>query len=413
MNTTQVLFDVPIAAGHAATARRLGVFDDNRHRPIHRWYSFVEGYSADLVASALSEFPDAQVILDPFGGSGTTALAAAEHGHDCFFSEVNPYLAWVADVKINKARAAANSDAVADLASLAAALTHGPVPLVDSEHPLIEADRRRCFFPDGVAADALGALQLCEGCRPEIRDLAKLAVATSLIPASNMIRRTDLRKRRSGDPDPAPLLPLISDQLRVFAHDIETAGHTIAGQAVQVGSDARSLPELDPSADLIITSPPYLNGTNYCRNTKLELLALGFIPDESDLADLRLATIAAGINNISKKREDPTTMPEVEEIACRLDEVAYDQRIPAMVRMYFSDMRRVAAAVRRSSRPGATWLLDIGDSRFCGVNVPTHELLAATAALEGWLVESIEPLRTRRSYDGTELTQVLIRMKAV
>lgn len=413
MNTTQVLLDVPVATGHKVMARRLGVFDDNRRKPIHRWYPFVEGYSADLVASALGEFPEAQVILDPFGGSGTTALAAAEHGHDCYFSEVNPYLAWVADVKINKARAAAGSDALADLETLAAAFDRGSVPIVDSEHPLIEADRRRYFFPDGVAADVLGALQLCEDCRPEVRDLARLAVATSLIPASNMIRRTDLRKRRSGDPDPAPLLPLIANQLREIAHDIVTAGHTIMGQAVHVGSDARSLPELDPVADLVITSPPYLNGTNYCRNTKLELLALGFIPDERDLVDLRLATIAAGINNISKKREDPTIMPAVEEIACRLDRVAYDPRIPAMVRMYFSDMRQVATAVRRSSRPAATWLLDIGDSRFCGVHVPTHELLAATAALEGWSIEGIEPLRSRRSYDGSELTQVLIRMRAM
>ena len=209
------------------------------------------------------------------------------------------------------------------------------------------------------------------------------------------------------------MLPLIAKQLRDFAYDIETAGHTIDGQAVRVGSDARVLPELNPLVDLIITSPPYLNGTNYCRNTKLELLALGFIPDERNLMDLRLATIAAGINNISKKREDPTVMPAVEEIACRLDEVAYDPRIPAMVRMYFSDMRQVAAAVRRSSRLGATWLLDIGDSRFCGVHVPTHELLAAASALEGWFVEGIEPLRSRRSYDGSELAQVLIRMRAV
>jgi hypothetical protein len=413
MSATQVLFDMPISDGPAAIGRRLGVFDDNRRKPIHRWYPFVEGYSADLVVSALDEFPEARVILDPFGGSGTTALAAAERGHDCYFSEVNPYLAWVADVKINKARAAVDSDALADLVALATALTSRRLPLADSDHPLIAADRRRGFFPDGVAAVVLGVLQLCEGCRPEVRDLARLAVATSLIPASNMIRRTDLRKRRSGDPDPAPLLPLIADQLREIVSDVESAGHAIDGRAVHVASDARLLPQLDPLADLIVTSPPYLNGTNYCRNTKLELLSLGFIPDERDLVDLRLAAIAAGINNISKKREAPVVMPMVEEIACRLDEVAYDARIPAMVRMYFSDMRQVAAAVRRSSRLGASWLLDIGDSRFCGVHVPTHELLATTAALEGWHVEGIDPLRSRRSYDGSELTQVLIRMKAV
>src|SRR5687767_13169521 len=35
------------------SAVRLGVFSDNRMRPVHRWYPFIEGYSAELVTRAL------------------------------------------------------------------------------------------------------------------------------------------------------------------------------------------------------------------------------------------------------------------------------------------------------------------------------------------------------------------------
>src|SRR5690625_4675691 len=91
-------------AQNGRPGRGLGVFGDNRTRPFHRWYPFVEGYSADLVERALTEQATPGTVLDPFGGSGTTALAAAMLGRDSVFAEVNPYLAWVADVKINQSR---------------------------------------------------------------------------------------------------------------------------------------------------------------------------------------------------------------------------------------------------------------------------------------------------------------------
>jgi hypothetical protein len=37
--------------------------------------------------------------MDPFAGSGTTLLAAAEAGHSAFYAEANPFMAWVTTVK--------------------------------------------------------------------------------------------------------------------------------------------------------------------------------------------------------------------------------------------------------------------------------------------------------------------------
>lgn len=392
---------------------RLGVFDDNRRKPIHRWYPFVEGFSADLVRIALDHRRLDGALLDPFGGSGTTALAAAQAGHDSYFCEVNPYLAWVTDVKVNQARVAWKVGAADDIFALADELEQHRVLSTSSQHPLLVADRRRGFFPRGVAAKIITALQMIdERCRPEAAGLARLAVATSLIPASRMIRRTDLRRRQSGDPGPQPFKPLVIQRLREIASDVEVAGSEIRGKATHAAEDARSLCPLPARIDLIVTSPPYLNGTNYCRNTKLELLALGLVEDEEDLAELRLGSIAAGINTISRRRGAAEVIESVERVACALDKVAYDSRVPAMVRMYFSDMGRVFAKIRQNSKHGACFLLDIGDSRFCGIHIATHELLCDVASLHGWEKVDIETIRPRRSYDGTQLTQVLIEFRA-
>jgi hypothetical protein len=133
---------------------------------------------------------------------------------------------------------------------------------------------------------------------------------------------------------------------------------------------------------------------------------------ESGLKDLRTDSISAGINNVSKRRGVAHEIDCVEPVAKQLDEVAYDVRIPVLVRSYFADMRQVFAQVRRHSLLGARMYFDIGDSRYCGIHVPTHSLLRQIAETRGWRCLGEEVIRTRRSYDGTVLTQVLLHFEA-
>jgi DNA modification methylase len=390
----------------------LGVFGANKNRPFHRWYPFVEGYSSELVERALNEPAPEGVVMDPFGGSGTTALAAATLGRDSVFAEVNPYLAWIADVKVNQSRQLASDGTAGELRAVAVEV-FGTLPPVDENHALMVADRRRAFFPEDVAEQVVGILHLFDKALVgPAREIARLALATSLIPASNMVRRTDLRKRIPSDPVPVDLRSAVASRLTDFADDVDDHGGSIQGAARHIAGDVRDGWIEEPEVAVVVTSPPYLNGTNYCRNTKLELLALGFIATEHELKNLRLSMISAGINNVSKGRLVADRIDCVEPIAQQLDEVAYDVRIPTLVRTYFSDMRVALSKVREHAVTGARMYFDIGDSRYSGVHVPTHTLLRQIAEHEGWRFLNEEILRTRRSYDGSELTQVLMHFEA-
>jgi hypothetical protein len=393
----------------------LGVFRENRVRPIHRWYPFVEGYSAELVRVALKEgrsLPNT-VIFDPFGGSGTTALEASLLGHSSYYAEVNPYLAWVADVKVNQARVALDHPLFEQLVELQVMLSqHAPFES-NSDHALLHVDDKRQFFPSGVAKDVVGVLEwISRELHGPPAELARLACATALIPSSNMIRRTDLRRRHGGDPPPLDFKATAADRLSMLIEDVTSTGWMIGGNANQVAADIRQLTSFGQPIDVIVTSPPYLNGTNYFRNTKLELLALGFVESEQGLAPHRARAITAGINNVSARRATPSIIPQVEDVAGELDKVAYDRRIPALIRGYFSDMKDAFYKMRLQASDSAKFFLDIGDSRFAGVHIPTHDLLAGVAKDVGWLLEDVTQLRKRISYDGTDLTQVLMRFRA-
>ena len=76
-------------------------FGPNGTLPRHRWYRFKEGFSAGLVSTFTDEhLPDnGGRLLDPFLGSGTTAVEGARLGHFVDGIETNPIMAFLAKVK--------------------------------------------------------------------------------------------------------------------------------------------------------------------------------------------------------------------------------------------------------------------------------------------------------------------------
>lgn len=93
---------------NALTKEKGGTFSLNKNEPIHRWYSYVEGYSSCLITEELKNLvvlnPNIETIYDPFCGTGTTTLVAATHGMKSFYSESNPFMQTVIEAKINCVR---------------------------------------------------------------------------------------------------------------------------------------------------------------------------------------------------------------------------------------------------------------------------------------------------------------------
>ena len=80
-----------------------GTFVLNKDVAIHRWYSYIEGYSSYLIDSLFEEVGKNKIksVYDPFGGTGTTALVAAQNGIKSYYSETNPFMRSVIEAKVN------------------------------------------------------------------------------------------------------------------------------------------------------------------------------------------------------------------------------------------------------------------------------------------------------------------------
>ena len=77
-------------------------FADNMRLPVHRWFRFSAGFSADWAEHVIRSctLGSPLRVLDPFAGSGTTLLAAENAGTESLGMEAHPFLYRIAHAKL-------------------------------------------------------------------------------------------------------------------------------------------------------------------------------------------------------------------------------------------------------------------------------------------------------------------------
>lgn len=388
---------------------KAGTFSLNRGEPIHRWYSYVEGYSSCLVeneiSALISKGINIESIYDPFGGTGTTNLVAAEHGIESFYSESNPFMQTVIDAKINVAREYISKYSVETLRHY-----------IDLVRKLTTKEYKEWggfekYFDSKQLNQLLSIKALISEENEQIvKKILMLALSSITVKISKMIRRGDLRYATEKEYVELDVVEMFIEKLLDIIEDLEIYGNKISTSSTKVSEDARDNDYID-RFDCVFTSPPYLNGTNYIRNTKLELKLNDFVASEKDLPKFHSKGIIAGINNVSKRSGERPIIPEIEHLVVKLIETAYDDRIPKMVAGYFYDMNQVIEKLKISMKNDGIFIMDIGDSQFGGVHIKTHEILSKLAFKHGFVLYGEEILRERKSKNGMMLSQRLLKFK--
>src|SRR3954468_12604957 len=75
-------------------------FRANAEATRYGWLRLTPAYSVHLVSALLDRHAAAgTLVLDPYCGTGTTALVCAERGVECVTTDINPFLVWLARAK--------------------------------------------------------------------------------------------------------------------------------------------------------------------------------------------------------------------------------------------------------------------------------------------------------------------------
>jgi DNA modification methylase len=381
-------------------------FTVNSIYPVHRWYRFKEGYSKDLVHLILGSLGiKVDRCLDPFGGSGTTALACQEVGISCHSIEVNPFLHHVAKVKLNTRYTVKGFDA----ALLRVKDRVEQILREDYEVPIMSTLTQgpkvdKWLFSRPVL-QAILALQYCFTELHHIYGDLFLVILASILPeVGNTTKDGKCVRYKKGWKDPKFTRKQVCRQFferaAVFREDIEHIRHRnigVSNAALCVNGNV--LDEISnvrtSSIDAIITSPPYLNSFDYTDVYMPELWALGFVQDYAAVRRLRSKTLCSHVQ-VKWNRDENGFAAEMKSIVASItthERELWNRLIPKMIGGYFQDMQRLLIGLKRVLKRRGRLCIVVGTSSYNKVTIPTDWLIAGLAEDVGFRLEEIRIVR--------------------
>ena len=386
-------------------------FADNMRLPVHRWFRFSAGFSAEWVREVITQrkLPRSATVLDPFAGSGTTLLACQNCGVNSVGLEAHPFLVRIAAAKL---KCTASTDSFRDHARRILRQAEGYDRHLQHEYgKLIHA-----CFPEPILADLDAVRTAWERLADDSSAtyLSWLALTAALRISSPVgtaqMELIQPKKRKTSN-----LPPFVAFWMQVenMCDDMRAFQRADLGEAVLYRDDARvcaSVP--DESIELVITSPPYANNYDYADATRLEMSFWGEVNGWADLqSTIRKYLIRSCSQHASAERLDLGVLladPDLSCIRTGLAPVCRDldrerlshggnKKYHLMVAAYFADMAKVWHALRRVCRAGVSACFVVGDSAPYGVYVPVHEWLGELALSAGFSRYTFERTRDRNT----------------
>jgi len=371
------------------------------------WHRFKEAFSPELVKRVIcGNDHEVNSCLDPFGGSGTTALSAQLLGVSSTTVEINPFLADVIRAKT----ATYDADRLAyELGEVTRAAVSSSVDAVSAFAKLpptfIEPGVSDRWIFDRDVADRLAALLgAIEGLKePRHRLFFRAILGGILVDVSNVVvwgkGRRYRRDWQSQRKTPRQVQRLFEERASSAIVDVHLFGEKPKPPARVIQGDARRVNSRRVH-DVAVFSPPYPNSFDYTDVYNLELWMLGYLTDSQDNRELRQATLSSHVQLQRDFARPPQGSSTLKATLKRLSAVQgelWSSWIPAMVGGYFADMVRVLARVQRQLGDGSRCWVVIGDSKYADVLVPSGRILAQLATESGWQVMSARPFRAMQS----------------
>jgi hypothetical protein len=381
-------------------------FLDNLRLPVHRWFRYSAGFSAEWVKWLLAERKGRELrVLDPFVGSGTTCIACDEMGVESYGLEAHPFVHRVARAKLaytaNPERFLAKAENAFRFARRAQTKNGYPDLIV------------KCFGPE--ALDYLDRFRQAVEREQDGTDEAELlwaALVSSLRVASEAgtapWQYVLPGRRKTAPPSPEAAL---HKTVQMIAADIRFMARRARPLAKLRADDARKCATVPPAwATLVITSPPYANNYDYADATRLEMAFMGEIRGWGDLQEAVRKHLVRACSqhvppnavNLDEVLGSPELAPIRNEIVpvCReLSEVRLERggkkTYNNMVACYFVDMAQAWQALRRVCTSPCEVCFVIGDSAPYGVYVPVIEWFNKLAVAAGFDSCTFEKLRDR------------------
>lgn len=371
----------------------------------HGWLRLTPAYSLRVVEELLEGCGPHLRVLDPFCGAGTTALAAANRGHEAGTVDINPFLVWFTRAKTATygSREIVEAEAAGEAAvQKAYRRTIDPVdepPMHRIERWWPSSDRLYLRYLKAAIEDVSQSDQVLD-----LLNVAFCRLVIRLSAAAFNHQSMSFKEAAQSE------LELPIDEKELFRQELrfvtEGASYNPTGRASVVLGDSRAVQQcFDEPFDLVVTSPPYANRMSYIRELRPYMYWLGHLQNGREAGELDWQAIG-GTWGVATSRlgkwERATDLSLPDRLLDAVGQIADSGRsnasvLAAYVEKYGEDVAQHLASVGGVLRRGARAHYIVGNSVFYGVLVPIEEVYAALMRWSGFGKVEVRPIRKRNS----------------
>lgn len=375
------------------------------------WLRLTPAYSVKLVRNAVATLPEGSIVTDPFSGTGTTPLAAAEHGIVGQSQDVNPFLVWLGNTKIRNY----SNDELIVAREARGRIVKQALNVMQSEELWQPGlfNIQRWWSHSNL--EALKALRYGLDQVPDepFRDLLLVGFCRTLIKTSNAaFNHQSMSFKEAETPHVRQLFEshIAHKAIDLFTQEtdaiLKAAEINLPGRAKIIQADSRHMGAdyLQP-CDLLYTSPPYVNRMSYIRELRPYMYWLRFLDSSSDAGELDWKTIG-GTWGIASSRLNTWASNEPMPIESEIDPIceliAKDggkngPLLAIYVRKYFVDVWEHFQSAYKHVKSGGQATYIVGNSSFYSHLVPAERWYALLLEHAGFEDVRITVIRKRNS----------------
>lgn len=364
--------------------------------PVDSWYRYYAGYSASFVEQALGGLPTApEIVLDPWNGTGTTTVVAANKNLGAVGFDVNPALVVVARARL------LGAGVWASIGPLGEDVINHAVPVEVNDDPL------QFWFTPAAAAVIRGLQQSVHRLLVDPGSASKpvyeQASAMSTLAAFfyTVLFRTvrvliaptagtnPTWWKRVSDDDLLSLDPeIVMAQFKASAKELADGLHRdnyVGGVDVRaLLGDSRAIQLPDSFVDVVVSSPPYCTRIDYGVATRPELAVLAAgDPEMKTLRSRMVGTPTMTGDHGDLERWGPTAAAFLSGVAGHTSK-ASSTYYTNYFRQYYAGMWDSISELRRVLKPGAPAVLVVQDNYYKDLHNDTAKILGEMALTHGF-----------------------------
>lgn len=357
----------------------------------HGYHRYPAKFIPNIVQKLIQDYTlPGDVVVDPFGGCGTTLVEAMTHGRESYGFDINPVAKLITQTKITpispKSLERAHQKFLLKFGSTVSTL------------PDIHYERLEYWFDKNALKELNHIYVAIKSLKnPEIQRFYLCAFSHILKNCSRWLMKSI---KPTVDQEKVTVDPLdtftyhlnfMFKRNKQFYELLEKNGRLGTPCQMRIANSTRQLPLDDESADLIVTSPPYVTSYEYADLHQLSLLWLAndrhafkkWKHHVQDFNGFRKKFVGTSLS--MKRRLGDLNSKIADGIVAKLGEV--DTGLANGVRNYYSDMNRSFTEMHRILKRGKKACIIIGNTTLKDVHIANAEVAIEQMQNIGFVAE--------------------------